>query len=389
MSRAGLRIGSLAVVTAGLATAAGWSWIERDRADQAVHAAAEGPADAQLTAAANTFGESATVLDRLDIERDATTTRLRTPGPDGSLVSPLGSEPTPAPEVPQMRESTDEAIASLRAALDDRDDATARALGPAAEILGRLPALRADVDALLAAEPGSAQDTIDRTTIVFLRYSVVIATINEANVAVAETVDLPSGNDLVVLEARAVALSSTAADLAEALGAASLSEGIDTPADLEAVNVLLDGIETQGSAIKASDERHRYIVEQSFPEALHTELVAKAREVLSGAPPTFAPYSLESMVDATGGDSYDEMHEHIVFVIGSDAAARRAERVDAAEDRLRPWTMAWTATAALTGLSLLALVAAGFHAVRSRPRRDEPHDDLATLVAIPPYRPRP
>ena len=181
---------------------------------------------------------------------------------------------------PETREATDGALAAFREDLDQGSSDVAAVYRPALDNIGKLAALRQEIDARIASGPVPDLDFADG---IFDRYADLTSPFLDANSRLSLAIDNPGlrqGAELIDVSSRQI---ETLADLSRTLIQGGLSGDFEERDEIIAVASLAEQFEQNAQAIKDTRrEPYRSLVESGYPEKISTDLLAMAETAISG-----------------------------------------------------------------------------------------------------------
>ena len=181
---------------------------------------------------------------------------------------------------PETRANTDEALATFRSEIERSGGDVAAVYRPALDGLGKLTALRQEIDAHLAGNP---QPNMAFSDGVFDRYAELTGPFLDANSRLALAIDNPGlrqGAELIDLSSRQI---ETLADLSRALIQGGLSGAFEQRIEFTRIAALSEAFRNNAEAIKESKRApYRDLIEDGFPEKVTADLLKLADMAIAG-----------------------------------------------------------------------------------------------------------
>jgi hypothetical protein len=223
-----------------------------------------------------------------------------------SWLSALGGPVDAGPTNGEARGATNQALGVLDDLLRDqpRDSWVAAQFGP--EARAELDGLRQEVDRYPA--PGSLSNA-EVAHGVSARYADLISSYLDANEAQVLAIDDPDLREGAVLICAASRQSLQLAELVRVLTFGAVTDGLNQPAEITEVADLWSTISEGASSISSTaNPAYRGIVDDHFPETLHTSLQPIVDGALAGA-----PIDIAALLDVVGApeESYGGLNERL------------------------------------------------------------------------------
>jgi signal transduction histidine kinase len=176
----------------------------------------------------------------------------------------------------ETRSDTDEALAQFREQLKTKGESISNAFQPALDQLADLEALRADIDANVAAVPDRTfLNNIEFSHEVFERYTNLIAPFFDATTRISLAIDDPElrqGTELADAAARQIEELSLL--LNGIIGDITMSEnGVDTPEEITVSSTRLANFQRLATTMRNGTGPYAEIAQEHFPAALTDSIV--------------------------------------------------------------------------------------------------------------------
>jgi Nitrate and nitrite sensing len=299
------------------------------------------------------------LITALQDERNFAVTHML--GFEGALALPVSDND-------DARARTDEALAELRARIDEQTAVVADAYAPASEGLAGVAGLRDRVDAVPVADR-SARNT-DLAQTVFEEYSTHIdALFDASSESVAAVADPFTRRGLILVDLGAEQVELTAR-LRRALLVASIDGGLDTPDEIAEVAANLPGLRENEAAIEAQATGDFQVHADAL---LASDEVRELPQIADSALATGQVHVGELLSSVSVGDPEASGYAAFRDGITDTILDGRHDLEAAATARQRRYTLIAVAAAVIAIAAFVVVVLAAGAVARSRAPRPASH----------------